>query len=176
MYKTSVAIDMDDTIAMYSKKVVERLKKDTQFDIDLSSIKGQNLSDVLPKKELDLVSSYPDEPGWFADLEIMEGAKEAIVYLCDWYDVFIVSSCLRFSDAPKDKMLWIKEHLPMIDSNHIIFIDQKQFLSMDYLIDDRPRHLEKFKGKAILFDAFHNVNENRFPRLTRWRSIETMLK
>ena len=63
------------------------------------------------------------------------------------------------------KYRWLRRHFPFIPPSHIVFCGDKGIVDADYLIDDRPRHLERFKGHTLLFSAPHNSAERRFHRV-----------
>lgn len=167
-----IAVDMDEVLAKYTKKVIRELKKETGYVIDIKKVSGAFLSKSLPEKYLDIVTGYPYREGFFRDLEVMDHSQEVLKRLYTDYDVFIVSSTLQHPNAPKDKLAWLNEHFPFIHFKKIVFCGDKSIIRADYLIDDHPRHLEAFQGTSILFSAFHNIHENRFKRVDNWLEVE----
>jgi 5'(3')-deoxyribonucleotidase len=143
--------------------------------VDLERIKGDFLSRSLSKEHVDIVTQYPYREGFFRDLEVMEYSREILERLNAHYDVYIVSSTLQHPNAPKDKLAWLRDHFPFIHFKKIVFCGDKNIIKADYLVDDHPRHLESFEGKAILFSAFHNMNENRFTRADNWKEVERII-
>lgn len=170
-----IAIDMDEVLAKYTKKVVKELEKDTGYNIDLKKVAGAFLSKSLPKKYLDIVTGYPYREGFFRDLEVMEHSQDVLYRLNKAYDVYIVSSTLQHPNAPKDKLAWLNDHFPFIHFKKIVFCADKSIIRADYLIDDHPRHLEDFLGKPILFSAYHNIHEDRFQRAHNWIEVEQII-
>ena len=124
---------------------------------------------------MQLYTQFPYREGFFRDLEVMENSQEILARLNDQYDIYIVSSTLQHPNAPKDKLAWLKEHFPFIHFNKIVFCGDKRIIRADFLVDDHPRHLESFDGKAILFSAFHNTNETRFQRANNWKEVEQII-
>jgi 5'(3')-deoxyribonucleotidase len=53
-----------------------------------------------------------------------------------------------------------------------VFCGDKGILAADYLIDDMPWNLERFRGEGILFSAPHNLRYEGFRRVETWREIE----
>lgn len=47
----------------------------------------------------------------------------------------------------------------------------RTIIDVDYLIDDRARHFERFKGHPLLFSAPHNAAESRYPRVDSWNDV-----
>jgi hypothetical protein len=60
--------------------------------------------------------------------------------------------------------------LPTVTSQ-IVFCGDKGIIDADYLIDDRARHFERFKGHPLLFSAPHNAAESRYPRVDSWKDV-----
>jgi 5'(3')-deoxyribonucleotidase len=76
------------------------------------------------------------------------------------------------------KFHWLKRHFPWIPASHVVFCGDKSILAADYLIDDMPWNLERFRGDGILFTAPHNeqyvVADSRIRRVKDWHEIEAM--
>jgi 5'(3')-deoxyribonucleotidase len=170
-----IAIDMDEVLAKYTKKVISTLKSETGYEVDLKKVEGDFLSKSLPKKYVELVTEYPFREGFFRDLEVMENSKEVLLRLNKKYEIYIVSSTLQHPNAPKDKLGWLHEHFPFIHFRNVVFCGDKSIIRADYLIDDHPRHLEAFHGESIIFSAFHNIHERRFHRADNWKEVESLI-
>ena len=52
-----------------------------------------------------------------------------------------------------------------------MFCGDKGIISTDFLIDDSPRHFDRYAGQGFLFTAPHNLNETRYPRLNDWDEV-----
>ena len=76
------------------------------------------------------------------------------------------------SFAPKFE--WLQKHFPYISPRNVVFCGDKSIVAADYLIDDDPRHFERFKGEGILFTAPHNVNQTAYRRVNNWREIREL--
>ena len=170
-----IAVDMDEVLAKYTEKVRNELEKETGYVINMDEVSGAFLSKSLPEKYLDIVTDFPYREGFFRDLGVMEHSQEVLERLHANFDVYIVSSTLQHPNAPKDKLAWLNEHFPFIHFKKIVFCGDKNIIRANYLIDDHPRHLEAFQGKAILFSAFHNIHENRFQRADNWLEVEQFI-
>ncbi len=173
--KKTLAVDMDEVLAGYTKKVLETLQHETGIQIELKTVEGNFLSKSLDPQLVEIVSSYPYRKGFFRDLEVIPGSQHALESLSDDYDILIVSACMQHPNSLNDKLSWLNEYFPFIPFQKIIFCGEKKFISADYMIDDHPRHLETFKGIPLLFTAFHNINESRFRRFEDWHGLEKFL-
>jgi 5'(3')-deoxyribonucleotidase len=170
-----IAVDMDEVLAKYTQKVIATLKAETGFEVDMKKAEGQFLSKSLSREYVEIVTQYPYREGFFRDLEVMENSQEILARLNDQYDIYIVSSTLQHPNAPKDKLAWLKVHFPFVPFKRIVFCGDKRIIKADFLVDDHPRHLESFEGKAILFSAFHNTHEGRFQRANNWEEVEQII-
>ena len=54
------------------------------------------------------------------------------------------------------------------------FCDNKGTVHAHYLIDDSPRHFERFVGQDVLFTAPHNMNEVVDVRVSNWLEVREM--
>jgi 5'-nucleotidase len=170
--KKTIAIDMDEVISQYYKKVLSVLKSETGFTIDPEKITGKLLSQALDPYFIDIVSSYPYRKGFFRDLDVVPGSQEVIQSLMDIYDIIIVSACMQHTNSLADKLEWLNVNFPFIKYQKIIFCGEKINIRADYMIDDLPKNLETFRGTPLLFTSFHNRNENRFLRFDNWQQIK----
>ena len=72
---------------------------------------------------------------------------------------------------------WLGEHFPFISWRNIIFCGDKSIIGTDFMIDDHIKNLDYFKGKTIMFNAFHNVNHTHHQRVKNWDEVlELMAK
>jgi MtN3 and saliva related transmembrane protein len=49
--------------------------------------------------------------------------------------------------------------------------DASRAIEADYLVDDRPRQLERFTGHRLLFSAPHNAGDTRYIRIDSWTGV-----
>lgn len=95
------------------------------------------------------------EPGFFRNLKVMEGAKEAIAQLVSnpKLEVYIGSKMTsKVTGCATEKMEWIQEHFPELLRNMVLCCDKK-LLRGNFLIDDDvARWGHAFKGAFMYFD------------------------
>ena len=99
----------------------------------------------------------------------MEGAQEALLELMQHFDVYIVSAAMEFPQSLPEKYEWLEEHFPFIAWKNIVFCGDKSVIGTDYMIDDHVRNLDRFKGKALMFTAGHNIGIDRHNRVNNWK-------
>lgn len=99
---------------------------------------------------------HPDlVPGIFRNLDLIDGAENAVKKLCKHYDCYVLTTASwNNPTAWADKLEWIKEHFGQEFNKKLIMSHHKDLLIGDYLIDDRTiRGAAEFKGKFIHFGS-----------------------
>jgi len=144
-------------------------KEDLFFDLDgvLANFHGKINKLLLPtdiqRNKNILIEGHPDRepfvelfekiPGFYRDLEPIEGAIEAFKKLAEHYNVFILSTASW--DNPScftDKRLWVEEHLGDLAYKRLILTHHKNQHTGRALIDDRTKNgAADFKGEHIHF-------------------------
>lgn len=92
------------------------------------------------------------------------------------YEIYIVSAAMEFPQSLPEKLEWLKEHFPFIPWTHIVFCGDKSLINTDYMIDDHPKNLDKFKGTTIMFNAAHNTYIDHHQRANSWTEVLALLK
>ena len=94
-------------------------------------------------------------PGFFTNLEPIDGAIEAFKKLSDYYDVYFLSTAPWSNiNAPSEKRVWVEKHLGEYAFKKLILSHNKGLLKGDYLIDDRVANgVEDFEGEHIHFGS-----------------------
>ena len=109
MKKKIIYIDLDNTLANYSKAANEQ---------------------GIPPSEA------KHTKGFFRSLKPIDGAVEAYNLLDKYFDVYILSTAPWSNpDSLTEKILWVKEYLPKAYKN-VIFSHHKNLNIGNYLIDD----------------------------------------
>ena len=117
------------------------------------------------------------EPGFFAALEPIEGALEAMYTMIDdGHDVFIVTSAgISYPSAASEKYLWVEQHLHKSFLAHLIITPSKFTIEGDILIDDKPEvyREEEATWEHVLYDASYNRQVKGKRRLTwsNWQDV-----
>lgn len=107
------------------------------------------------------------EKGFYRNLEVMPGAREAVTKLLKMphLEIHIASKpTTKNLNCATEKFEWVEEHFPELLRGRLHLIQDKGLLIGDYLIDDyRERWEPVFKGKFIWFDE-------RTPELS-WQKV-----
>lgn len=169
--KPIIFIDQDDVLAKHNDKVVKKINelKGTNFTLedlnswDLISTLGEECKDIMFK------------PKFFKDLEPMEYMIENLKMLVesDLFDIYIASAA--HPQACWYKYDWIKQYIPFMKKDKLIFISHKYLLNGDLLFDDAPHNLLKFKGNVVCFDKKYNRNLTQFDRVKDWNEFSEYL-
>ena len=107
---------------------------------------------------------YQDIPGFFAFMDPMPGAIEAVRKLSQHYEVFILSTApWKNPSSWSDKRIWVEKYFGDIFFKRIILTHRKDLVLGDYLIDDWGKNgASSFKGEWIQFGS------DQFPN---WESV-----
>lgn len=159
---------LDDSSELFCEEVVRHSKnykelfelkrrnaKQVVFvDMDNVLVDFQSgIDKISEEKKQKYEGNLDDVPGIFSLMEPYDGAIEAYRWLNKNFDTYILSTAPWDNpSAWKDKLLWVKEHLPEIAYKRLILSHNKHLAHGDFLIDDRTANgAGKFLGKHIHF-------------------------
>lgn len=149
--KDVIYVDMDGVVADFDKRI-----KDAHPEIEI---------DMKDEIWRDLVENYCESnPRIFTELELIDGAKEAIELLDEKFELYFLSTPMyNVPESYMDKRLWLETHFPTISNKKLILTHNKGLCIGKYLIDDRIKHgVDKFCGEHIHFGS------KKFPD---WKSV-----
>jgi 5'(3')-deoxyribonucleotidase/uncharacterized protein with PQ loop repeat len=179
--KLRVAVDMDEVIADAFGKMLRAYNERTGRNVTKEQIAREGIGVMFvpefltPELKIEL-DELPHDRSFFGDLELMEGAQEALRELSKDFEIFIASAAMDVPSSFDAKYQWLKQYFPFIPQSHYIFCGDKSILNADFLVDDRPRHFEHFRGTGILFTAPHNVNRPAKLRANNWPDVVRILE
>jgi 5'-nucleotidase len=169
MKRKSIAIDLDSTLNTLDQDWIDAINKEYGTTLKVSDMKSWDPNTWKPEGCENVFECFKT-PGWFDSLGVQPQAREVVHWLSQHYDLYIATA--YHPNACVDKTNWVKRHFPMIDDQHIIFINPKHLLNTDYLIDDGPHNVEAFKQTGVLVDAPWNQHlGDKYPRLYDWNDI-----
>lgn len=123
-----------------------------------------------------LVDEITQTPGFYRNLPLLPGAKQALKEMLDaGYEVRIVTSpWVSNPTCASDKMAWVVEHLGSHWAQRLIITNDKTFVRGDFLFDDKPEVKGSLKPtwEHILVDSPLNLetkNRRRVRSLANWR-------
>jgi 5'-nucleotidase len=180
MRKLSVAVDLDSTLnnldEVWILKDYNEMYNDNLTAEDM--VCWDTHKYVKPecgKKVFEILA----QPGYFRNLGLKDAwTKESFEWLCEHFDVYIVSSC--HPDSVADKVAWMADHFPNFDPKRFIACHHKGLINTDLLIDDGPHNVVEFKQESLLIDAAYNRHlnglEHDFKRVKNWKEIREHLQ
>jgi 5'(3')-deoxyribonucleotidase/uncharacterized protein with PQ loop repeat len=168
-----IAIDMDEVMADALGEHLRRYNAAFGTALSAGDLTGRHLEDCIPEAHRDAAEALLDA-SFFADLAVLPDCQDVIRELCEHHDVFIASAAMDVPCSFEAKYQWLRRHFPFISPSQIVFCGDKQIVDADYLIDDRARHFERFKGRPVLFSAPHNASETRYQRVNSWRDVRKL--
>lgn len=157
--KEDLFFDMDGVLANFHGKI-NRILKERNFSEELNP---ELFEDGNIARQY-IVDELEGTPGFYRDLEPMNGAIEAFKLLSEHYNVFVLSTASWGNPSCfTDKRLWVEEHLGDLAYKRLILTHHKNQHSGRALIDDRTKNgAAEFKGEHIHFGT------SKFPD---WASV-----
>lgn len=169
-----LTLDMDDVLANTHEKLVEIVLADFSTTLHREDFKTRGFRELLHPKQLSKLHKIMNSPGFFADIEVKEGAIETVYKLSRYYEIFVATACMEFPNSFRDKFDWLKKHFAFVPWTNVVFCGYKSIIQSDYLIDDHVRNLVAFKGKGILFSSPHNLRDTSFQRVSNWKEVSEL--
>ena len=171
----TLAIDMDEVLADVAGKLKKRYSDTFHKQWTAAEIYGKNLKEAIPVEHVPRFHQFLNEPGFFRDLDLMDGAAAVMQELNEKYDLYLVSAAMEFPNSLRDKYDWIMEKLPFISWRQIYLCGVKHIVQTDIIIDDRSRNFKFFRGRKLLYSAHHNLLEEGYERVDNWQQIREKL-
>ncbi len=163
-----IAVDMDEVLADVRPKFLDLFEAAYGRRLSEAEYWGKKIYQVDGALE---IRDRLFDKGFFSDLPLVDGCREALLELHRHYELFIVTAAMEFRASLEDKYDWLQTHLPFIPWSHYVFCGDKSIIAADYMIDDHPHNLKSFRGKGLLFTASHNVQETGFTRVDNWQEV-----
>ena len=169
-----ICVDMDEVMADALGEHLLRYNRDFQEKLTAADLHGKWLWDFVPPERLHILERYIRSDDFFSNLEVMPHAPRVLERLQERYEVYIATAAMEVPTSFTAKFEWLKVHFPFIRPSHIVFCGDKGILRGDFLIDDNPRQLRRFRGEGILFSAPANAYVTGFRRVDTWLDVERM--
>ena len=172
--KKTIAIDMDGVLADVEQQFLTWYERDYGVKYTKEYLADRGEYDVFPEK--DAIRKFVFAPEFFLTLPVMDGAVEAVKELSEEFEIYIVSAAMEFPQSLPEKYVWLQTNFPAISWKNIIFCGDKSIINTDYMIDDHIKNLDNFKGKTIMFNAYHNVKYTHHDRANNWKEVVALLR
>ena len=175
-----ILVDMDNTIADFEGHFIDLWKEKYPHIPHVPREERRHFYQRYdyPHEHHRKITSLILTPGFFCDLEPIEGGLEALhemkalghsVYLC-------TSSFFNYEECVRCKYQWVKKHLGQQWQSKVILTADKTLVKGDVLIDDRPELKGNFTPtwEYILYDQPYNRMVKDWRRLN-WGNWKTVL-
>lgn len=153
-----IGIDLDSTLNNLLEVWVTRYNQLWNDSLQTNDIDCWDLSQCVKpecgKKIYDILL----EDGLFKNLGLRKHADVFVESLLrDSHDVYIITAYQP--EVVNDKIDWVKKHLPFFPINNLMFVNNKQIVKLDVLIDDGIHNFSKDNhDKWIVVRLDHNKN------------------
>lgn len=180
MNKKIILVDMDGVLADFEGRFLENWRK---------KFPNHPIIPLAERETFYLEEDYPDglkkdiesifrAPGFFQNLKIISGSKEALTKMESLgHEVFICTSPIsKYENCVLEKYHWVSKNLGYEWTKKMIVTKDKTLIYGDILIDDKPKHLgvKDPVWKYVLFDAPYNKKVKSDLRIT-WKNWEKIL-
>lgn len=166
-----ICIDMDEVLADTLTEHLRRYNEHYGENITVSDLYGKGLWDVVSHDRQEQLRAFLDESTFFGDLPLMPDAQKVVRDLAGRFEIFIATAAMTVPNSFTPKYRWLQRHFSFLPPTHYVFCGDKSILHADFLIDDMPRNLMRFKGTGLLFSAPHNLTSEGFTRVENWQEI-----
>ena len=135
------------------------------------------LGECVPPEHREFVSRLPRTPGFFANLKMIEGSRDALELLSQYSQIYIVSAATEYPNSLCEKFDWLAANFPFINWRQIVLCGDKSIIRAEYMIDDNIHHLRRFEGEKILFDSPHNRKvPDAVHRVHNWDEVLSLFR
>lgn len=173
-----VFLDLDEVVADMLTGFAALCNERLGTNVTRESFTSWELSkplDVPPEIVYTLLST----PGLFAKLEPMPGAVEGVRKLMkdERFDVLFLSASNSLYSC-SEKRNWIRKYFGNKGSEQLILATRKDVVGRpgDWLVDDRPKNVQEWIGRSMLFDCLHNKDFDHPLRVKTWDEIHFNLE
>lgn len=171
-----ICVDMDEVIADALSEHLVRYNRDFPGPgasaLTREALRGRGLWNAVPAERQHVLEQYMLSEDFFAVLPVMPEAQRVLERLQSRYDVFIATAAMEVPTSFNAKYKWLADHFPFIPASRIVFCGDKSILNGDFLIDDNPRQLHRFRGEGILYSSPANAFVTGFRRVDDWIDVE----
>jgi len=165
---------MDEVMADALAEHLLRYNRDHAENLTLDDLHGKAIWDVVGLDRHNALEGYLRSDDFFEGLAVMPESQRVMRRLQQNYEVFIATAAMEVPSSFHQKFRWLEQHFPFISPSHIVYCGDKGIINADYLIDDNPRQLRRFKGEGILFTSPHNIGVKGYRRVNDWLDVEKL--
>jgi 5'-nucleotidase len=165
--------DLDGICCNLMKKWMLHYNRDYEDNLTEERITSWDWDDFVRPECGKKIYHYLNRPGFFADLEPIEGCVESLNRLANVCELVVVTASPK--EACGDKMRWVAKHLPMVVKGNIVITYRKDLVRGDFMFDDAPRNLINHPATRIMLDYPHNRDFHDCHRVYSWLEAEAIV-
>lgn len=165
---------MDEVLADALGELIRRYNLEFSEHLTVQDMWGHWMVEVLPPSRQDRLMAYLQQDDFFEELSVIPDSQRVVERLARHHDVFIATAAMEFPRSFGPKYRWLQRHFPFLSPTRFVFCGDKSILKADFLIDDMPRHFERFDGQGLLFTAAHNARLTGHVRMENWLQVEKL--
>lgn len=161
MEKKKILLDVDEVICFSGFLPVINEFLNTNYEIDNFTKYYLDVA-AIPKERMEEFNKFISTKNLYDYADLLPNSVEVIRELNEYYDIYILSSCVNPFDIENSGILFLNKYkfllknLPFINPEKYIFTSSKHLVSGDIIIDDRLSNLKSDIKIKILFPSYHN--------------------
>lgn len=168
-----ILLDMDGPLAHFDQHA---WNKCAELGIipDIETIEHQTsrwLTDHMTRDDEAELRAVINEPGWFRELPVVDGAQAGVDQLvAAGHEVYVCTKPLETNPTCRDeKAAWLREHFPYLEDRLFIAPD-KSLVWGDILLDDapKPKWFHRSQWNPVIYDCPYNGAGSVWAKLPRW--------
>ncbi len=166
-------LDQDGPLASFDEAAFAACEREG-WGVDCTLITQQHrfMTDHMPDDDhRTLLRKIIDEPGWFRNLPVVEGAREGLKELAEHFEVWICTKPLESSAVCRDdKAAWLVEHFGREWERRMIPAPDKSMVRGHILLDDAPNleEIQRALWLPIVFPMSWNQQGSDWEGLPCW--------
>jgi 5'(3')-deoxyribonucleotidase len=152
-----IAFDSDDVLFDLNGKIVDCWNSEHERQTKFSDIVKWDFWRTLESGSAEWVHALWARPGFYRDLEPLEGAVESLNRLHEQgHTLLVVTSIVEGERVYADKRALMLERFPWFDTRNYFGGGNKQYVGADVLVDDGEHNVQACidarRGSPILFE------------------------
>lgn len=174
MARPILLFDLDGVCCNLMKKWLAVYNRDYHDNLRPEDITSWDWETFVKPECGKRIYHYLNRPGFFADLEPIEGCVESLGRLAAICELVVVTASPR--QAAGDKIAWVRRHLPMVPKGNIVITHRKDLVRGDFMFDDAPKNLRNHPAIRILMDYPYNRHFHDCYRVHSWAEAEQLIR
>jgi 5'-nucleotidase len=173
MRKHVLLFDLDGICCNLSKKWLASYNHEWEDELTEAAINEWEWHRFVKPECGKRIYHYLNQPGFFADLEPIEGCVASLERLAAVCELVVVTASPK--EAAGDKIRWVNRYLPMVPKGNIVITHRKDLVRGDFMFDDAPKNLRNHPATRIMLDYPYNRDFHDCHRVSSWLEAEALI-